>query len=244
MLEIRGLSVEVAGRVVLKDIDLSIMPGETHVLLGPNGSGKTSLIMTIMGFSRYKVVSGSIRFKGTDLLGLSVDERARLGIGLAFQRPPVIRGVTLRQMAEIALGRREDGKRVRELADQLNCQDLLDRDVNHGFSGGEMKRAELLQLLAQRPDLALIDEPESGVDLDNIAVVGSAINDLLGKQRVRGRQASGLIITHTANILEYVNADVGLVLIDGNIVCKGNPRDIFHEVRRNGYRRCFTCDLA
>jgi Fe-S cluster assembly ATP-binding protein len=154
--------VEIEGRPILKDINLEIKPGETHVLLGPNGSGKTSLLMTIMGFPQYRITGGRIVFKGTDITNLPINERARLGIGMSYQRPPTIHGLKTRQMVRICAG---DGADVEDMARQVNFVDFLDRDINAGFSGGEIKRSELLQLMAQNPDLILFDEPESGVDM-------------------------------------------------------------------------------
>ncbi|PKQ30189.1 MAG: ABC transporter ATP-binding protein [Actinobacteria bacterium HGW-Actinobacteria-10] len=244
LLDIRGLHVNIGEREVLKGIDLAIDEGETHVLLGPNGGGKTTLLNTILGIPGYVVTAGSITFKGHNLLELEIDERARLGIGVAFQRPPAVRGVKLRQMIEVASRGQADEARVAELAQELNLGYMLDRDVNMGFSGGEAKRAEMGQLLAQRPDLALFDEPESGVDLDNIAVVGGAINELLKGARVSQNKSAGLIITHTGHILEFVNADVGHVLYNGRLACKGNARDLIGEISHQGYEKCVECALC
>ena len=167
-----------------------------------------------------------------------------MGIGVAFQRPPAVRGVKLRQVMEVAAGGQLDQGRLDELADELNLGYMLEREVNMGFSGGEAKRSEMGQLLAQSPDLALFDEPESGVDLDNIAVVGGAINELLKGERVSTRQRSGLIITHTGHILEFVNADVGHVLYSGRLACQGNPRDLIDEIGKQGYEQCVECALC
>jgi len=173
VLRIEGLQVKIGDREVLGQINLEIKPGETHILFGPNGSGKTSLLMTIMGYPQYKVTAGKIFFKDVDITGLPVDERAKLGIGMSFQRPPTIHGLKTRQMVEIC----GNGKaEVEKLARKLNFTDFLERDINAGFSGGEIKRSELLQLMAQNPDLLLFDEPESGVDLENISLIGNAIS--------------------------------------------------------------------
>ena len=179
--QIEDLHVSVGDREILRGVDLTIAEGETHVLLGPNGGGKTTLLNTIVGLPGYRVTQGRILFKGTDLAGLEIDERARLGIGIAFQRPPAVRGVKLRQLIEVAAGGElTDDELLADLDRGARPRDsMLDRDVNMGFSGGEAKRSEMAQLLAQMPDLALFDEPESGVDLDNIAVVGGAMNALL-----------------------------------------------------------------
>lgn len=243
MLEVKNLSASVAGKPILNGVNLTINEGEIHALLGQNGSGKTTLLMVIMGMPRYKVTGGSIKFRGQDITEATIDERARMGIGLAFQRPPVVRGVTTKQMVEICMGEKDDAK-VAELADRLNLTPMLDRDINAGFSGGEAKRAEMLQLLAQNPAFAMFDEPESGVDLDNMAIVGGAMAEILEKKEMRktgSRTKSGLIVTHTGHILEFVNADVGHVFMHGNIVCQGNPRDLFAEIKENGYEECVRC---
>ena len=242
MLEINQLSVAVDGRDILRDVDIRIATGETHVLFGPNGSGKTTLLMAIMGFPRYRVTKGSIIFKGKDITSLPLDERARLGIGMSFQRPPVVRGVKTRDMVDAALGGRETRVPIDRLAERADMTELLDRDINYGFSGGEIKRSELMQLLAQRPELTLLDEPESGVDLVNIALIGDLINELLEKDcPIRDRKCMGLIITHTGHILDYVNARSGYVMLDGRIGCAGDPHEILATVREKGYRECAKC---
>lgn len=241
MLQIQDLTVEVDGKRILHNVNLSIGVGETHVLFGPNASGKTSLLMTIMGFPKYKAVEGKIFFKGQDITLLPLDERARLGIGLAFQRPPVVRGVRMRDMAKVCLRGREDGTVIGTLAARLNLTDLLDREINYGFSGGETKRSELLQLLSQSPELVLLDEPESGVDLVNIALVGEVINELLQKELMRTRTRAGLIITHTGHILDYVNAHKAYLLLHGRLCCEGNPQELLNDIRKAGYERCAEC---
>ena len=245
LLKIEDLHVSVGDREILRGVDLEIAEGETHVLLGPNGGGKSTLLNTIVGMPGYRVTQGRILFKGTDLAELEIDERARLGIGIAFQRPPAVRGVRLRQMLDVAARTELSADAVAALDAELDLGHMIDRDVNMGFSGGEAKRSEMAQLLAQMPDLALFDEPESGVDLDNIAVVGGAINRLLkGEERVFERRRAGLIITHTGHILEFVNADVGHVLYNGRLACKGNPLDLIEEISSHGYDKCVECALC
>ncbi|HUU63636.1 MAG TPA: ABC transporter ATP-binding protein [Dehalococcoidia bacterium] len=241
MLEVEDLTVEVEGREVIHDISLNVDVGETLALFGPNGSGKTTLLMAIMGFPRYKVTRGRILFNGEDITHLPVDERSRMGIGILFQRPPVVRGVKMRDMVRACLGSREDGAVIEQLAEQANMVELLDRDVNYGFSGGEIKRSELLQLIAQSPEFVLLDEPDSGVDLVNISLVGEMINELLQKNRMRSRTSSGLIITHTGHILDYVNADRACVLLNGGIWCRGNPQEILTSIKSHGYEGCAVC---
>jgi Fe-S cluster assembly ATP-binding protein len=241
MLEVEGLTVEVEGKEIIHDISLNVDVGETLVLFGPNGSGKTTLLMAMMGFPRYRVTKGRIVFGGQDITHLPVDERARLGMGILFQRPPVVRGVKTKEMVKACLGSKEDGYVIEQMAQRLNLVELLDREVNYGFSGGEVKRSELLQLMAQGPEFVLLDEPDSGVDLVNISLVGEMINELLQKDRMRTRTHSGLIITHTGHILDYVNTDRACVLLDGQIWCRGNPREILASIKSHGYEGCAVC---
>ncbi len=253
MLLIEDLQVELAGKVILKHIDLEIKPGETHVLFGPNGSGKTSLLMTIMGYPQYKVTGGKIVFKGVDITHSPINERARLGIGMSYQRPPTIHGLKTRQMVQLCAGDKKVSD-VEELAARVHFESFLDRDVNAGFSGGEIKRSELLQLLAQDPDLMLFDEPESGVDLENIALVGHTIATLLQKEIVststksrlqvlKERTKMGFIITHTGYILDYVDVDKGQVLYNGVLSCSTNPREILRCIGEIGYEECVRCTI-
>jgi len=237
-LRVEGLRVEVDGREILHDVNLVVRCGETHVLFGPNGSGKTTLLMALMGFPRYRVTAGRIFFEEEDITGLPPHERARRGFGIMFQRPPTVRGVSLEQMVSLCAG---DGVDVEALAGDMNLGEFLARDVNHGFSGGEIKRSELLQLMAQNPRFVLLDEPESGVDMENLQLVGKAIRKLLQKDLRRRRTKCGLIITHTGYILDYVEADVGHVLCDGTIVCSGNPREQLEGIRKFGFEECARC---
>jgi Fe-S cluster assembly ATP-binding protein len=242
MLEIKQLTVKVDGREILHDVNLEIGIGETHALFGPNGSGKTTLLMAIMGFPRYRVTKGNIIFKGKDITELPLDERARLGLGMSFQRPPVVRGVKTHDMVSVSLRGREAEVPIDKLAERANMTELLHRDINYGFSGGETKRSELMQLLAQRPELTLLDEPESGVDLVSIALIGELINELLEKDcPIRERKCAGLIITHTGHILDYVNARTGYVMLNGRIGCAGDPHEILATVKEKGYEECAKC---
>ncbi|HPG71240.1 MAG TPA: ABC transporter ATP-binding protein [Syntrophales bacterium] len=252
MLLIEDLQVKLGEREVLRHIDLQINPGETHILFGPNGSGKTSLLMTIMGYPQYRVTAGRITFKGVDITNLPINERARLGIGMSYQRPPTVNGLKTRQMVQICAGGRDVD--VAGMAARMNFTDFLERDINAGFSGGEIKRSELVQLMAQQPDLLLFDEPESGVDLENIALIGHTISRLLQRdfhtdpnksqlQRKKERTRMGLIITHTGFILDYVTADKGQVLFNGVLSCSNNPTDIFNCIKVMGYEECVKCAI-
>ncbi len=242
MLKVEGLNVEVRGKQVLHDIDLDIPEGSTYVLFGPNGSGKSTLLATIMGFSQFEVTSGRIFFRGKDITDAPIDERARLGIGMLMQRPPNIPGVRLRSVLKATSG---DGMDVERAAGELNMDSFLERDINVGFSGGELKRSEILQLQAQGPCFLMMDEPESGVDLVSIQVIGKKIRDLIGGigcgSDGSGTIRSALIITHTGQILDFIEAQKAFVLANGTIQCSGSPDVMFERIRRHGYEECIRC---
>ncbi|MCM8789595.1 MAG: ATP-binding cassette domain-containing protein [Candidatus Omnitrophica bacterium] len=232
-LEIRNLTVEAAGKTILKEINLEINKGEKTILFGPNGSGKTTLIKAIMGFSGYRIKTGEIIFKGKKLNGLPTEERVKLGLGIMYQHPPKIRGVKLGQVANFLS---KDKEKIENLSAELSLVDHLNRDINLDFSGGEMKRSELFQLLLQDPELLFLDEPESGVDLENISVMGKVLNNYLKKE-----EKSCLIITHTGYILDYVAAKKGCVMIGGKLWCVGSPKEMFKSIRKGGYEKCKEC---
>jgi Fe-S cluster assembly ATP-binding protein len=238
LLEIKELYASIGGKQVLKDVNLRVGPGETHALFGPNGTGKTTLLNIIAGIPRYVVDSGSITFKGKDITRMSMDERARLGIGMAFQRPPAIRGLRLKDLIRIINPEAD----AAALLSRMDFENFADRDVNRGFSGGEVKRSEMVQLLAQQPDFVMLDEPDSGVDLENIKLIGEAINTLTQKDmRPSNRTKSGIIITHFGHILEYMKTDRAHVMLGGSIVCSGNPKEILEQIKKSGYEGCVAC---
>ncbi|MDD5613787.1 MAG: ABC transporter ATP-binding protein [Candidatus Omnitrophica bacterium] len=233
MLEIKNVKVEIGSKSILYDISLALKENEVMVLFGPNGSGKSTLIKAIMGFSGYEIAGGIINFNGKELNSLSIDERVQLGIGIMYQHPPKIRGVRLRQLAGFLS---KDKDEIESLAEKLSLQEHLDREINLGFSGGEMKRAELFQLILQKPRLLLLDEPESGVDIENISIMGKVLSAYLKEYR-----AQALIITHTGYILDYVDGNKSCVMVDGHISCSGKPREIFKFIQENGYDKCREC---
>jgi Fe-S cluster assembly ATP-binding protein len=240
MLHIEDLHVKIGEKEVLHDINLHINEGETHVLMGPNGSGKTTLLMTIMGFTNYMITEGKIVYKGEDVTRMHAHERAKRGIGMLFQRPPTISGLKLGKLLT-AISRTKN-ENITELAESVHMDKFLERDINKGFSGGEIKRSEVLQLMIQKPDFIMLDEPESGVDLENISLIGTAIGSLLEKDRhIIKRQKSGLVITHTGYILDYLETDRGHVMCDGQIKCHGNPREILQDIKQRGYKECLEC---
>lgn len=240
MLKVEGLHVKVGDREILKGVDLEVQEGKTCVLFGPNGSGKSTLLATIMGFAYCEVTAGKVTFKGKDITHMPIDERAKMGIGMMMQRPPNVVGVKLKDIVKAAAGGSEE---MIERAAEFRMSNFLERDINVGFSGGEIKRSELLQLTAQRPSFILLDEPESGVDLESIDMVGSKVHDLLYStdKNCKGAHASALVITHTGQILDYIGADCAYVLRDGRIGCSGRPADILKDIRERGYGECVQC---
>ncbi len=236
LLEIKNLTVEVGSKSLLRGVDMVIREGETHVVFGPNGSGKTTLVNSIMGLPEYKVVEGDILFKGNSILDWDLTVRAKAGIGLAFQHPPVVEGVSLGVLLKTIV---PDEKKSGEIARKAGMEDYLEREVNVGFSGGERKKNELLQLLAQSPQLVMFDEPDSGVDVDSIKLMVGLIRKLLQKNKpIRERKNSGIIVTHSGVILEEIHADKGYVLVNGKLLCSGPPLDIFDQVKNYGFDRC------
>ncbi|MBE6513822.1 MAG: ABC transporter ATP-binding protein [Thermoplasmata archaeon] len=233
MLKIVDLHARAGEREILKGVNLTVNEGETCVLFGPNGSGKSTLMATIMGYSTIEVTSGQILYKGVDITRMTVDERAKMGIGMMMQRPPNIFGVKL---GDLIRATSENGDEILKDAGSFKMDSFLDREVNVGFSGGEIKRSELLQLTAQKPELILLDEPESGVDLEIIDLIGNKTRDLLnyGKNEV-GRHVSSLVITHTGQILNYIEADTAYIMRSGRIVSQGKPMEFLKDIRENGY---------
>jgi len=232
LLEVKNLTVEISSKRVLEDVNLEIGEGEVHVLFGPNGSGKSSLIMTILGFPAYRVISGEIWFKGKEITDLPINERVKLGINVAFQNPPTIRGVKLGGIISHWI---PDQNEIAKLLERVKFPpEFLKRDINLGFSGGEIKKSEILQILAQGGDFLMLDEPDSGVDVENLQLIGRVIDEML-------RERSGLIITHQGYILRFVNADVAHVLIKGTIACSGKPAKILSQILREGYSWCLKC---
>ena len=235
LLEIKDLHVEAGGREILKGVTMNLEEGETCVLFGPNGSGKSTLLSTIMGYGQTTVTSGKIIFKGEDITGMSVDQRAKLGIGMMMQRPPNVIGVKLGELVKVTAA---NGKGTTGRENEFNMQDFMERDVNVGFSGGEIKRSELLQLSAQSPDFVMLDEPESGVDLENIGLIGKKVHELIyGSEdgKTREKNVSAFVITHTGQIMDYIGADKAFVVIHGKIAREGDPRTILEDIKQNGY---------
>ena len=241
LLEIKDLHVQAGDREILKGVTFSMEEGETCVLFGPNGSGKSTLLASIMGYGQTKITSGHIFFKGQDITQMTVDQRARLGIGMMMQRPPNVTGVRLGDLVKVTAA---NGHGCTGHEAEFKMENFMDRDINVGFSGGEIKRSELLQLSAQAPDFVMLDEPESGVDLENIGLIGRKVHELIYGSTTCGRpvqRVSALVITHTGQILDYIGADRAYIMIDGTIRCSGRPGELLKDIKENGYGDCKSC---
>ena len=238
LLNIKNLKVNVGEKEILKGVDLTINENETHVLMGPNGTGKSTLGYAVMGNPKYEITGGSITFKGEDITGLAVNERAKKGIFLSFQTPIEIPGVTLSGFIRSGL-ERKTGKRIRffefkkklaETMELLNMDPSYgDRDLNVGFSGGEKKKAEILQMLMLEPSLAILDETDSGLDVDAVRTVSKGIS--LYKERCQG---SLIIITHSTRILQSLTVDKAHVMEKGVIVRNGGG-ELVDEINEKGF---------
>ncbi|MEX1142896.1 MAG: Fe-S cluster assembly ATPase SufC [Thermoleophilaceae bacterium] len=236
-LEIQNLHVRVEEREILRGLDLTVRKGETHALMGPNGSGKSTLANTIMGNPNYELTEGRIVLDGEEITEADPDERARAGVFMAFQYPATIPGVSVANFLRMAVNaRREEPIKVKDFGAMLKeNMDLLriDREftsryLNEGFSGGEKKRAEILQLAMLRPEIAVLDETDSGLDIDALRIVSDGVNAL------RGPDMGTLIITHYTRILEYVKPDFVHIMLDGRIVREGGS-ELAGELEEKGY---------
>ena len=238
LLNIKNLKVNVGEKEILKGVDLTINENETHVLMGPNGTGKSTLGYAVMGNPKYEITGGSITFNGEDITGLAVNERAKRGIFLSFQTPIEVPGVTLSGFIRSGL-ERKTGKRIRffefkkKLAETMELLNMdpsyADRDLNVGFSGGEKKKAEILQMLMLEPSLAILDETDSGLDVDAVRTVSKGIS--LYKERCQG---SLIIITHSTRILQSLTVDKAHVMEKGVIVKNGGG-ELVDEINEKGF---------
>jgi len=239
ILEVKDLTVKVEGKIILKNLHFSLKEGASHILFGPNGSGKTTLISTLMGLPGYEVVSGKIIFRGVDITNKGVDERAKMGMIVSFQNPPEITGVKLGALLKLCLGKAASYEFSMEELKQIDAfrlTDFLNRDVNLGFSGGERKRSEILQLIFLKPTLLLLDEPDSGVDVESLKMIATEIQNYVARTG-----SSALIITHKGDILEYVRAVYGCILLNGQFHCFKDPMRIYEDIKRLGYEECVAC---
>ena len=242
-LVIRGLHASIDGAEILKGVDLELSKGEVHAIMGPNGSGKSTLAHVLMGHPAYEVTGGEVIFKGEEVLELEPNERSQLGLFLAFQYPAAIPGVTVANFLRMAVNahrRDEDGnenpiripefrKLLQENMEMLKIdRSMTSRYLNDGFSGGEKKRVEILQMAILRPQLAIMDETDSGLDIDALRIVSEGVNTLAGPEM------GVLVITHYARLLHYIKPDVIHVLVDGRIARTGGP-ELADELERDGY---------
>lgn len=237
LLHIQDLRVAVEGKEILKGLSLTVPEGEVHAIMGPNGSGKSTLAATLMGHPKYVVTGGSVKYKDQDILALSPDERSKLGLFLSFQYPMEIAGVSLGNFLRTAVNaRRKEPLSVgdfyalmKEKTELMGMsEDFITRGVNEGLSGGEKKRAEILQMAMLEPSMAILDETDSGLDIDALKVVAAGVNAL------RGPQCGMVVITHYQRLLNYIKPDVVHVLIDGRIVKTGGP-EVALELEKSGY---------
>ena len=237
LLEIDALRANVAGNEILTGLNLTVRPGEVHAIMGPNGSGKSTLANTLMGNPRYEVTGGEVRFLGEALDGMAPDERARQGLFLAFQYPVAVPGVTvvnfLRQAVNAVRGEEVPVREFRqELFQKMELlkvdRDFARRYLNDGFSGGEKKRAEMLQLAMLQPRMAVLDETDSGLDIDALRTVADGVNALMNENM------GLLLITHYQRLLNYIKPQFVHVLIDGRIVRSGGP-ELAEELEESGY---------
>ena len=243
VLEIRELCVSVEETEILRGVNLTVEQGEIHALMGPNGSGKSTLAYALMGHPGYEVTGGEVFFKGVDILELAPDERSRMGLFLAFQYPVAIPGVTVANFLRTAINSRrkvenpEDGgipiaefrKLLKEKMASLEMSEkVAGRYLNDGFSGGEKKRAEILQLATLEPEIAVLDETDSGLDIDALKIVAGGVNKLIGPK------LGVLVITHYQRVLRYIQPEHVHVMFEGRIVESGGP-DMARQLEEQGY---------
>jgi Fe-S cluster assembly ATP-binding protein len=242
-LVIKNLHVNIEDKEILKGLDLTVKQGEIHAIMGPNGTGKSTLAYTLMGHPNYEVTAGEAWFKGENILELAPDERSRLGLFLAFQYPVAIPGVTVANFLRSAINSRrraenpedkgmpipEFRKMLKEKMDVLKMDHTFaGRYLNDGFSGGEKKRAEILQMAALRPEIAILDETDSGLDIDALRIVSEGVNALTGSD------LGVLVITHYQRLLNYIKPDFVHIMLDGKIVESGGP-DLALHLEEQGY---------
>ncbi len=240
LFEIRNLHVSVEGAEILKGVDLPVQEGEVHALMGPNGSGKSTLANALLGNTEYELTEGQVLFRGEDITTWATDVRAKAGIFLAFQYPEEVAGVPVIQFLRQAMGARKGIEDMSVLETRMAILEWMkrlemdpsfgDRYLNEGFSGGEKKRNEILQMAMLEPDLAILDETDSGLDIDALRIVARGVNEV----RASRPQMGVLLITHYQRILQALRPDVVHILIDGRVVDQGGP-ELAERLEREGY---------
>ncbi len=238
-LEIRNLRAAVGGKEILKGIDLTLESGEINALMGPNGSGKSTLANVLLGHPNYTVLGGEVLVDGIEILGMTTDERARRGLFLAFQYPVEIGGITIGKFLKRATeplyqvkGKMDISAYLADLRENMNFleieQQFINRYLNEGFSGGEKKRMEILQMLMLKPGIAIMDETDSGLDIDALQIVARGVN------RLKGNNFSALVITHYQRILKFLQPNRVHIMLDGKVVTSGGP-ELVEELEARGY---------
>lgn len=239
MLEIKKLTVEIEGKKILKNLDLEIQKGKIHALMGPNGSGKSTLANVLMGNPKYKITSGKIYFEKKEITNMPTNERAKLGMFLSFQYPQEVDGVTITNFLRQAYNSTHHKnisifkfkKIIKNIGKELDTKDnFLNRYLNKGFSGGEKKKSEMIQLLTLDPKFAILDETDSGLDVDALKIISKAIKKFMNKEK------TCLVITHYKRILEHLSPDEVSIMVDGKIV-KSGTKHLAQEIEEKGYSR-------
>jgi len=232
MLKIDNLTIAIDGKRVVKNFNLEIKAGEIEVVLGPNGAGKSTLLKTIMGFKGFDIVKGDIFFKGREIQKLSVDQRAKLGIGMIFQSPPGIKGVEF----SLFLKKISDKKKWNQKYFQEVQKKLFKKELNVDFSGGEKKISELVQMQALEPELVLIDEVDSGLDVINLGKTARILRqDFLDQGR------SILLVTHRGEIMQYLQPKRAHVMVDGEMICSEDWEKVWETIKKHGFKKCLQC---
>src|SRR4030043_439446 len=239
ILEVKDLTVNIQGKTILKNLNFSLKQGESHILFGPNGSGKTTLIGALLGLPAYEIVSGKIFFMGKDITAKGTEEKAKLGIVASFQSPPEIAGVKLGDLLKLCLGKKPEenfSPEEQKLIEVFKLTNFLNRDINVGFSGGERKRSEILQLIFLKGKLLLLDEPDSGVDVESLKLIASELQNYIERTG-----SAALLITHKGDIMDYIKAKYGCVLLNGKFHCFTQPQRMYEEIKKFGYEECVAC---
>lgn len=231
LLKVENLKLSVDGRVILTGVNFSMDHGSFHVLFGPNGTGKSTFLKAIMGIYGEGFVEGKIYFEGVDITHLPIYERAKLGISLMFQQPPSFDGLKVADLINAIEEKFGDSSKLHN--EVLDVRSFYDRDLFKNFSGGERKKVELFLASLQKPKLLMLDEPDSGVDVENIRLIGKYISNIIDSG------ISVLLVTHHGFILDYITAkpDLAHIMINGSIVLSGNPRELIDVIMRHGYKR-------
>lgn len=241
MLKVKNLTVTVEDQEVIRKLtyNFSVDDGKFFVLFGPNGCGKSTLFRAVMGFGGYKV-DGDILLNGEKINNLDIDERVEKGLAYMYQHPPKIKGVRIQDILEEKQLDDDFWDNYSKNVDDLDASKFYSRYINDGLSGGEIKRSELMTLtMLENAKIFLFDEPDSGVDLDNLKKIGKYINGMVKK-----KNGIGIIVTHTGDILKYLDTQKAAVMYEGKIVCEGDPKELLKCIKKNGYKKCVSCKVV